>query len=43
MKIGEKNSRIITTISQQHVGYDEQWLVLEIATIIKDIKDNIYL
>ena len=42
MKIGKKNSQIITTISQQHVDYEEQWLVLEIAVIIKDIKDNIY-
>ena len=42
MKIGEKKqSQIITTISQQNVGYDEQWLVVEIAAIIKDIKDNI--
>ena len=43
MKIGKKTSQIITTISQQHVDYEEQWLVLEIAVIIKDIKDNIYL
>jgi DNA-dependent RNA polymerase auxiliary subunit epsilon len=43
MKIKQINSQIITTISQQHVDYEEQWLVLEIAVINKDIKDNIYL
>jgi hypothetical protein len=38
----EKNSQIITTISQQLVSYDEQWSVLEIAAIIKDIKEYIF-
>lgn len=41
MKIGKNQSQIITTISQQLVGYDEQWSVLEIAAIIKDIKEYI--
>ena len=41
-KFEKKQSQIIATISQQHVGYDEQWSVLEIAARIKDIKDNIY-
>ena len=39
----EKNDQIITTISQQLVGYDEQWSVLEIAAIIKDIKEYIFI
>jgi hypothetical protein len=39
----EKNGQIITTISQQLVGYDEQWSVLEIAAIIKDIKEYIFI